>query len=308
MNITDIYRPVSHFRIHATNQSLKHYRRIFVVMLFTFLLCDWLQDEISSPLSARLFELCNPELFPEALQNSEVTSSSNCCYEENSSYATNISAALDVENKFSSNNTSSNTVTTPTSTNNNNSNNNVNTTNSSNLSVIFDSQDEIDNDISASIDFSLSPGFNVSSFLPVTSQQEQFDFSSVQPNVQLTACSAVDGFSQFPTDSVVPLMGAPLPPLFEEDCISSVHSFVPMNPSSPSCTYLSPSMAPYMPHGPLTTALAADTSGLFGANILLGSELQTQELEYQGENGRIYCPDPIQRVFNPPDLQVCSIF
>jgi len=281
-------------------------------MLFTFPLYQCLQDEISSPLSARIFELCNTELFPEALQNSEVTSSSNCCYEENSSYATNI---LDVENKFNNSNSNSNNtvVTTPTSTNNNINNNNSN--NSNNLSVIFDSQEEIDNDISASIDFSLSPSFNVPSFLPVTSSQqvEQFDFSSVQPHhVQLTACSSVDGFSQYhnPNDSVAPLMGAPLslPPVFEEDCITSVPSYIPLNPSSPSCNYLGPAgMAAYMPNGSLTTALSTDSSGLFGGNMVFGSEIQTQELDYQGDNGRIYCPDPIQRVFNPPGLQVLAI-
>ncbi|KAK7391653.1 hypothetical protein VNO78_20070 [Psophocarpus tetragonolobus] len=264
------------------------------LMMLTLFLCHCLQDEISSPLSARIFELCNSDLFPEALPNSEVTSSSNCCYEENSYATTNI--AVDAENKLNSN---SNTVTTPTST----TTTNNNTTNSSNLSIIFDSQEEIDNDISASIDFSLSPSFNVPPFLPVTSQQEQFDFSSVQSQVQLATCSVVEGFSQYPSDSVAPpLMGAPLPSVFEEDCISSVPSYVPLNPSSP-CTYLSPGMPPYMPHGPLTTALSTDSSGFFGGNILLGSELQTQELDYQGENGRMYCTDSLQRVFNPPDLQ-----
>lgn len=273
-------------------------------MMLTLFLYQWLQDEISSPLSARIFELCNTDFFPETLPNSEVTSSSNCCYEENSSYATtNISVTVDVDNKLNSN---SNTVTTPTSTTTTNTNNN--TTNSSNLSIFFDSQEEIDNDISASIDFSLSPSFNVPPFLPATSQQEQFDFSSVQHQVQLAACSVVEGFSQYPNDSVAPpFMGAPLPSVFEEDCISSVPSYMALNPSSP-CTYLSPGMPPYMPHGPLTTALSTGSSGIFGGNILLGSELQAQELEYQGENGRMYCTDSIQRVFNPPDLQVWMIF
>ncbi|KAK7343991.1 hypothetical protein VNO77_13169 [Canavalia gladiata] len=272
-------------------------------MMLTWFSYHWLQEEISSPLSARIFELCNPELFQETLQNSEVTSSSNCCYEENSSYATNITVSVDVENKLNSN---SNTVTTPTSTTTTTTTNN-NTTNSSNLSIIFDSQEEIDNDISASIDFSLSPAFNVPPFLPVTSQQEQFDFSSMQSQVQLAACSVVEGFSQYTTDSVAPsLMGAPLPSVFEEDCISSVPSYVPLNPSSPSCTYLSTGMPPYMPPAPLSTALSTDSSGLFGGSILLGSELQTQELEYQGENGRMYSADSIQRVFNPPDLQTLS--
>ncbi|KAI4318161.1 hypothetical protein L6164_025964 [Bauhinia variegata] len=262
-------------------------------------------DEISSPISARIFELCDTELFPETLQNSEVTSSSNCCYDENSSYTTNISLALDVDNKFISN---SNTVTTPTSTTaTSTTTTNNNTTNSSNLSIIFDSQEEIDNDISASIDFSSTASFSVSPFLPVTTQQEQFDFSSVQPQVTLAEASVVEGLSEYPADSVAPLMGVPLPSVLEEDFLSSIPSFVPLNPSSPSCSYLSHGTGAYMPPGSINPALSADNSGMFGWGVLLGSELQTQELQYQGENGGIFCPDSIPRVFNPPpDLQSLS--
>jgi len=276
-----------------------------------------LQDEISSPISARIFELCDPDFFPDTLQNSEVTSSSNCCHEEKSSYATTtISPPLDVvdNNKININSnsnivtTSSSTTTASTTTNNNNNiNNNNNTTNSNSLSIFFDSQDEIDNDISASIDFSSSPSFAVPPLLPITTQQDQFDFSSAQPQLQLSAAGSVlKALSQYPTDPVVaPLIGAPLASVFDDDCISSIPSYVPLNPPSPSCSYLSPGIAAYMPPpGSLTTALSADSSGLFGGNILLGSELQTQELDYQGENGGIYCTDSIQRVFNPPDLQV----
>ncbi|KAK7243034.1 hypothetical protein RIF29_37818 [Crotalaria pallida] len=267
-------------------------------------------DEISSPISARIFELCDPELFSETLQNSEVTSSSNCCYEENSSYATNISPTIDVDNKINSN---SNIVTTPTSTTatsiNNTAtinNNNNNTTNNNNLSIIFDSQEEIDNDISASIDFSSSPAFSVPSFLQVTTQQEQFHFSSIQPQAQLAPGSIPKGLPQYPTDPIVaPLMGAPLPSVFDDDCISSLPSYMPLNPSSPPCSYLSPGMGMYMPpgHCSLGTALSADSSALFGGNILLPSELQPRELDYQGENGGIYCTDSIQKLFNPSDLQ-----
>ncbi|XP_057783556.1 zinc finger protein CONSTANS-LIKE 10-like isoform X2 [Salvia miltiorrhiza] len=48
-------------------------------------------DEITSPLGAQIFEFCESEFFPEALQNSEVGSSSNCCYEEHTSYPTTLS-------------------------------------------------------------------------------------------------------------------------------------------------------------------------------------------------------------------------
>ncbi|XP_061355384.1 two-component response regulator-like PRR37 [Gastrolobium bilobum] len=252
-------------------------------------------DEISSPISARIFELCDTELFQETLQNFEGTSNSNCGHEENSSYTTNISLALDVDNKINSN---SNIVTTPSSniatTTNTNTNNN--TTKSSNMCIIFDSQEEIDNDTSASIDFSSSPAFVVPLLLPITTtQQEQFDFYS-------SSGSVLKGLSQYPTNPVVaPLIGAPLSSVFEDDCISSIPSYVSLNPSSPSCSYLSPGLGvSYMPPRPLNTA---ESSGLFGGSILLGSELQTQELDYQGENGGICCTDSIQRVFNQPDLQ-----
>ncbi|KAK7393650.1 hypothetical protein VNO78_22210 [Psophocarpus tetragonolobus] len=268
-------------------------------------------DEISSPISARIFELCDPDFFPDTLQHSEVTSSSNCCHEEKSSYATTISPPLEVvdNNKININSnsnivtTSSSTTTTSTTTNNNNNN----ATNSNNLSIFFDSQEEIDNDISASIDFSSSPSFIVPPLLPITTQQDQFDFSSAQPHVQLSAAGSVlKGFSQYPTEPMfAPLIGgSPLPSIFYDDCISSLPSYMPLNPSSPSCSYLSPGLGIYMPPpGSLNTAVSADSCGVFGGNILLGSELQAQELDYQGENGGIYCTDSIQRVFNPPDLQ-----
>ncbi|KAL1368369.1 uncharacterized protein LOC107474385 [Arachis duranensis] len=254
-------------------------------------------EEISSPINARIFELCDDELFPEAgLQSSEVTSTSNCCFEE-AQYKTN-------------------TVTTPTSTTQDitasaaavaaNNNNNKPPDSCNNLSVIFDSQEDLDNDISASIDFSSSPAaaFPVPSLLPnITTQPEQFDFSSP---------SVLKGLPhQYPTDTattvvVPPLMGNPLvSSVFEDECMSSMASYVPINSSSaPSCSYLSPAgLGVFMP--PLTTALSAD-SALFGGNILLGSELQAQEIDYQGENGGIFCTDSIQRVFNPPDLQTLS--
>ncbi|XP_019441091.1 PREDICTED: uncharacterized protein LOC109346144 isoform X3 [Lupinus angustifolius] len=247
-------------------------------------------DEISIPISNQILDLCDSELFQEPHQNSEVTSSSNCCYDENSSYVTNISLALDnIDNKINSN--SNNTVTTPTSTTTNN-----NTTNNSNLSIIFDSQEDIDNDISASIDFSSSKTFNIPQFL-----QEQFgNFSSMQqPNVE--------GFSQYPNDPVAPLIGAPLTSVFEEDCISSVPSYMPLNPSSLSCNFLGPAIGQYMPIGPLTTALSADRSGLFGESMLFGSDIQTQELEYQAENGGMFCTDSMPQVFSPSDLQALGV-
>ncbi|KAL6185178.1 hypothetical protein ACLB2K_041313 [Fragaria x ananassa] len=292
------------------------------------------QDEISSQISAQIFKFCDPELFQETLQNSEVTSSPNYCYDENSSYAINPSLPQDLETKFSTyqdsngntdttiaptttsttttNTTTSSTNTTTASTNTANINattastntttTNNNKNNSGNLSIIFDSQEEIDNDISASIDFSPSPPFSVPPFL--MSQQDQFDFSSVQPQIPL-ADSVVEGFSQYPADPVPSLMSAPLSSVFEEDCLSSVPSYVPLNPSSPSCSFLGPTMGAYVLAGTMNAAaLSTDSTGIFISSILMASELQPQDLEYQGDNGGIFCQESLQRGFNPDDLQV----
>ncbi|KAL4643649.1 hypothetical protein ACB092_02G107500 [Castanea dentata] len=269
-------------------------------------------DEISSPISAQIFDICDPELFPETLPNSEVTSSSNCCYEENS-YATNIPLPQDNDAKYNvyqDNNCNPNTTsnpapaTTSTSTTTTATNTNNTTNNSSNLSIIFDSQEEIDNEISASIDFTPSPSFSVPPFL--ANQQDQFDFSSVQPQIPLSE-SIVEGLPQYPAEPVAPLMGAPLSSVFDEDCLSSVPSYVPLNPPSSSCSFLGPSLGTYMSAGALNAAaLSADNSGIFVGSILMGSELQPQELDYQGETGGLYCPDSMQRVFNTGDLQALS--
>jgi hypothetical protein len=272
------------------------------------LLSNVLQDEISSPFSAQIFDLCDLELFPETLQNSEATSSSNCCYEENSSYATNLSLPPDIDTKFNGcqdNNGINPNKTRTTSTSTSTTANTITINNGSNLSVIFDSQEEIDNDISASIDFSPSPPFSLPPYLAI--QQDQFDFSSMQPQIALSD-AAVEGLSHYPAETVAPLMGAHLPAVFKEDCLSSAPSYLPLHPLSPSCSFLSPALGTYMSAGSMNaSALTADSSAIFAGSILMGSELQPQELDYQGDNGGIYCPDSVQRVFNPGDLQVQKV-
>ncbi|GLT69414.1 hypothetical protein SLA2020_415680 [Shorea laevis] len=259
-------------------------------------------DEISSPFSAQIFDLCDLELFPETLQNSEATSSSNCCYEENSSYATNLSLPADIDTKFNgyqdNNGINPNKTCNPThqttSTSTSTTANTITMNNGSNLSVIFDSQEEIDNDISASIDFSPSPPFSVPPYLTIQ-QDHQFDFSSLQPQIALSD-AGVEGLSQYTADPVAPLMGA-----------SSAPSYLPLHPLSPSCSFLGPALGSYMPAGSMNApALSADSSGIFAGSLLMGSELQPQELDFQGDNGGIYCPDSVQRVFNPGDLQALN--
>ena len=141
--------------------------------------------------------------------------------------------------------------------------------------------------------------------LILTNQQEQFDYSSVEPQISLADNSIIEGLSQYPGGCVGHMMPAPLPSVFEEDCLSSVPSFVALNPSSPSCSFLGPSMGTYLSAGALNAAaLSADSSGIFASSILMATELQPQELDYQGDSGGIYCHDSIQHVFNPRELQV----
>lgn len=289
----------------------------FFVLLVFFLMGSALltfQEEISSPISAQILEFCDPELFPpETLQNSEVASCSNCCYEQES-YATNLSSMPpDMESQFNNNNNNSSSH--DSNSNNTATRNATATTPAPNPCIIFDSQDDIDNDISASIDFSPSPSFSVPPYLH---HDQQLDFSALHHQIQVpgisgeaaTAAGAV--LPQYPADHVVPLVGPPLLPVFEEDCLTSMPTYLGrLNPASPSCSFLDPSMAPYLPHGGCQNhALSAESSAMFSAGgaMLLGPDhLQGQELEYQqGDSVGMYCTDTMQRVFNTGDLQALS--
>ncbi|XP_052190966.1 two-component response regulator-like APRR7 [Diospyros lotus] len=282
--------------------------------ILTVFLLLLLQEEISSPLSAQIFELCDPELFPEPLQNSEVASSSNCCYDDNTSYTTNLSFPPDITKLLNnvekngnmaaaaapaSSSPSATSATTPAIT--------PNSAHNSDLSVIFDSPEEIQNDISASIDFSSSLSFSVSQFLG-SQTGDQFDLPSLQSQVPLPD-GVVAGLPQYHQDPVVHLMGPPLPSVLEGECLSLMPSYMRLNSSSPPCSFLDPpsSMAPYLPSN-LNTALSADSSGIFTGNgtLYMGNELQNQEMEFQGDNGGIFCPDPLPRIFNSNELQALS--
>lgn len=271
-------------------------------------------DDISSPISAQLFEFFNSELFPETLQSSGGTSSSNGCCEDNSSYPTTLPLPPEISkftsnhetatlplpsdiNKFNSNHENNATTATTTST-------TTTASNNSNLSIIFDSQEEIDNDISASIGFSPSPPFSVPPFF--NPQSEQFDISPIPPQIQITD-TVVDGLSQYPPDPAPALIGPPLPSVCEEECLSSIPPpYMRLNPSSPSCSFIEPAtMGSYL-LGNFTAALSADSCGIFSGGVLMAPELQPQELEYQGDNGGIYCQDSMQRVFNSAELQALS--
>ncbi|GAA0143666.1 hypothetical protein Leryth_003726 [Lithospermum erythrorhizon] len=282
-------------------------------------------DELTSP--AQIFDFCESELFPEALQqnNSEVASNSNCCYEDQSSYPTNISSTPEMNNnKYSSrleNFETKPTITNTTITSNpnpndsNNNNNNIDSSNNNdnNFSLIFDSRGEIENDICGAIDF--NPSSNNYTIPPqqFINQQEQFDISSLNNPINVTqdivmagASSLDHQFNSMPPDPpVVPLMVPQLPPVYEDECLSSVPSSYMrnLNSSMPHCSLLDPSLGSYMPN-----ALSMDNSGIMaGAGLFFGPELAHHESDYHGDSTGFFCPDNMHRVFNcTNDLQALS--
>uniref|UniRef100_A0A7N0UP30 CCT domain-containing protein n=2 Tax=Kalanchoe fedtschenkoi TaxID=63787 RepID=A0A7N0UP30_KALFE len=252
---------------------------------------------ISSPI--QIFDFCDSELFPpqQTLTSSEDASCTNRCYDENSSYSASISLPQDIKFGSGYDNSAPATAAAPDN-------------NCSNPSMIFDPQDDIDNDISASINFSPSGPFPVPPYLASAAQESQFDISQTQPHMTPTDPVISGGMTQYPTQVVDPLMAAhPLPPVFEDECLSSVHSFVRVNPSSsaaPPCSLLDLSLGPYLLDSLSPTLSAADNFA--GSNLFMGSEMpQPQTLGYQDDTSSYFCPDSMQRGFYSGEIQsLCS--
>nr|XP_016450063.1 PREDICTED: uncharacterized protein LOC107774909 isoform X2 [Nicotiana tabacum] len=264
-------------------------------------------EEMPSPLSDQILNFCESELFPE-IQNSEVASSSNgCCYDEQSSYSTNLDL-----NKFQSTSEKNDeTITTSTkaatSTTDNNSNNKDDNNNNNSLSKIFDTQEEIENDITTSIDFTPSTNFNIPDHF-LQQQDEQFDVNTLN-NHHYPVTDVISGplSHQYRQDQppIVPLMGPPLGHLYAEESLSSIPPYMRVVTSSPSCSLLDPIIGNYI-QGNLNTIIPSDASAVFAAAaansaLFYGSQLPNQELEFQEGNSRIFCPDALSRIYN------CSI-
>lgn len=260
------------------------------------------QDEISSPINAQIFDFCDPELFAETLQNSEFNSCSNCCYDKNSPYATNLSNSPDQTDNNGNGNGNGNTVAGAASfipTNDASAATNITTNSASNLTAIFDSQEELDNDISASIDFSPSASFSIPQYLTI--QSGQFDVSQVQSQMPLVD-PMIEGLVQCPMAPVGALIDEDLPSIYVDDCLSSLTSYMPLNPASPSCSFVGTTMATYLPTTSMNPATSTvESCGMFS---LLGPDLQ--DLDYQGDNCGLYSQDCMQGTFNPADLQVLN--
>jgi len=289
-----------------------------------------MQDEISSPINSQIFDFCNPDIFSETLQNSDAASSPDGCVFENhnsSTYVTNLSLplvteenddnnsdskfnieSLDISNFLGDQNdhntsTTSSTTTTAATT----------ATNPSafqnGLSIIFDSQDDID-DISASIDFSSSspfsgpPPYTINPSSTTTTQQDQYQ-------IPLN-----NGISPYPTSightTLLPLISSPPPPLgpiFEEECLSPILPFLRLNTTNASFSSCSsfadhPSIGGSFMHGNPNHGLGVENSTMFSGSSFMGSESQGKELDFQGDSGGIFCPDQLTRVYSSGDKLV----
>ncbi|KAK6122799.1 hypothetical protein DH2020_043461 [Rehmannia glutinosa] len=279
--------------------------------------------------SIRVFRV---ELFPETLQNSEVasiSSNNNCCYEEHSSYQTNLSITMDT-NKYNSPledhnedinppaDPKSPATTTTTA---------ADPTRNSNQPIIF-LEDQLDNnDISASIDFTTSPSFSVphqhyfnnnNNNNDNDNNQETFTISSFNHQISLGdddgQIYTAHHYNPERRPGVGPVLGGPpLPMGFNEESMSSgtLPSYFRLSTSSPPCTLIDQmNIGQYLPSSSLGGPFSFDNPGIFngGAGLFLGNDISHQELEFQGDNGGIFQPDSLARVFScsTGDLQALS--
>ncbi|CAA0834871.1 CCT motif family protein [Striga hermonthica] len=224
-------------------------------------------DEITSPFGAQLLELCESELF----QNSDVpsTSNNNCCYEERPTYP--------------SDQMNNNEMKTPEP------------RAITNFSIIFDdaTDDQLDNDISASIDFTPSPSFSA----PHHHQQYYNSNSNNNNNNQEALNNNIPSTNNQHIINGPPLPQYPPPPPppllpYEDECLES---YLRLRPSQPLIDQLMP---PFLPPPTISTSFSPQT---FTPNtgLLLGNELSHQDhLDFQADNASFFLPDNIPRVFN----------
>ncbi|RID61956.1 hypothetical protein BRARA_E01059 [Brassica rapa] len=249
-------------------------------------------DDITSPLSAQIFDFCDPQLFQETFnQFSEVTSASNI-FDKSGSFHDNHSG---------NSNTSTTTTTENSNTYTNNKfqddeDDNIN----ADMSTIFDSHEDFENDIVASIDFSSSSmQYPALDHLLTTTNEDQFDFS---PGVQ--AVNQLPNISYSGDTLTLPHVSSLAPPplpleVFEEDCLSSVPSYnIGLNPTSP---FFRTSGLPTYMVNMNTSLLSSDSNtSLYPSYVHLGSEFNKpydQLLDFQADNGGLFR-------FNPDDLQL----
>ncbi|KAK6145912.1 hypothetical protein DH2020_019781 [Rehmannia glutinosa] len=198
-------------------------------------------------------------------------------------------------------------------------------TRNSDQPIIF-LEDQLDNnDISASIDFTTSPSFSVphqhyfnNNNNNNDNNQETFTISSFNHQISLGdddgQIYTAHQYNPERRPTVGPVLGGPnLPMGFNEESMSSgtLPSYFRLSTSSPGCTLIDQmNIGQYLPSSSLGGPFSFDNPGIFngGAGLFLGNDISHQELEFQGDNGGIFQPDSLARVFScsTGDLQALS--
>lgn len=236
-----------------------------------------LQEDISGLSTAQTLELCDPEvlLFQEPLQNSEDTSTSNCCHEDTSCHffkttdknGTEITAATD---------------------------------GCSLPELIFD------NDIYVSKDFALSSF--IPPIFPNNYQEDQLSLLDQSQSLSQEA-AVVNGLPAYPPDDYfAPIAAGPtiIPSLLGERCLSLMP-----NPYMRLSSFLGSAntvLGPYLPcnlSSSTAVVLSDDKySGIFNGSttdyVGMGTRVQNhQDLEVlQGDhNGGIFSSDPLPGIY-----------
>ncbi|KAG9445749.1 hypothetical protein H6P81_011877 [Aristolochia fimbriata] len=251
-------------------------------------------EGMSSPVAAHLFDFCDPSLFPETLQNSDVSSCSGCGYEETASYANDLS--------FSSFPSDIPNFTDPTA---------AAAAASNPASLLHEAAEN--NNPGAGAAGSLSFYSSAFSALPY---DDHFDLATMQipiSDVERGGEGLISQYNSSENVNVVTIGGGPcsLGTVFEEDALSSIlphTSYVRMDPASPSSSsfldhhhhhHHHPHHPQHMAGYGLPTSLDAgmcpDLSSIFQGNFV------AEDLEFQGENCGVYCSES---VYAPGDLQV----
>ncbi|KAI3823066.1 hypothetical protein L1987_04492 [Smallanthus sonchifolius] len=200
-----------------------------------------LHEQVSSPLSAQILEFCESDLFPETIQNSEVASTSNCCYDDHSSYTTNLSFPPDI----------------------------IKYPDSNNFSIIFD-EEITENDInSVNLDFTTSPHLNLPPYQ--FSNQDQFHLTLLHNQMPLTNDQINLPYPHpHPNDQVIAFPST----VCEDDGLSSMPPSKLMrlnNPPSLTCPFMDPSYPVDTFNGDLFLGeldFKGDNNGVFCADPL----------------------------------------
>ncbi|KAI4368432.1 hypothetical protein MLD38_016989 [Melastoma candidum] len=250
-------------------------------------------DEISNSLSSPLLKFCNDELFPETMLVSEITSCSNCCLEDYNIDSADLSLPRSTEefsNVLQDKRVALAGIPTTATT-----DAPIAILDNNNQSLIFYSSDDVENDISASIDFSPSPPFSVLPVICTRDEQFEFQLSDVVSNTSQSNC----------LDTV------PLPPIvvgphnfhsvYEDEHLSLVPSYMATNPSLHSRSLLSPGPRSYISTY-TNPSLSADGLEIYTGSIPMNSHAQTLELDFQADGSSLFSPDSTQS-FHAHDLQ-----